>query len=147
MIRRFRIADKEALLLLFRRNVPAYFAPEEEADLDRFLDKHGETFFVAEEDGVIQGGGGYVVPAEGGVGMIAWYFVHPESHGQGWGRQLLTKSLEQLYLHPRVEQIKVRTSQFADRFFARAGFELQRVEKNYWAPGYDLYEMVIQLRR
>jgi ribosomal protein S18 acetylase RimI-like enzyme len=35
----------------------------------------------------------------------------------------------------------VRTSQHAWRFFEKMGFELQKTEKNFWAPGFDLYQM------
>lgn len=38
VIREYEPADKEAVLSLIRANTPEYFAPEEEADLSRYLD-------------------------------------------------------------------------------------------------------------
>jgi hypothetical protein len=35
----------------------------------------------------------------------------------------------------------VRTSQVAYQFYQKAGFDLEKIEKDFWAKGFDLYQM------
>ncbi len=141
MIRKYQSIDREALLQILQQNTPDYFAHEEQADFEQFLTNKGDCFFVAEQDGRLQGGGGYVFKSEESLGVIAWYLVDPNCQGQGIGRQLLDRSLQALETAGPPERIIVRTSQFADSFFAKAGFELKYTEKDFWSPGYDLHFM------
>jgi len=41
----------------------------------------------------------------------------------------------------------VRTSQFVYGFYEKHGFELKKVVKNYWAQGFDLYDMEYKEKR
>ena len=45
------------------------------------------------------------------------------------------------YLESSVQTLIVRTSQLVYRFYEKQGFELEKVVKDYWAEGYDLYLM------
>ena len=44
-----------------------------------------------------------------------------------------------------VKTIIVRTSQLAYQFYGKVGFELEKVEKDFWAAGFDLYLMRLEL--
>jgi hypothetical protein len=39
----------------------------------------------------------------------------------------------------------VRTTQLVYPFYQKAGFTLDKVEQDYWANGFDLYQMMLQL--
>lgn len=142
MIRAYQPTDLKEVMDIFLMNVPDYFAPEEQAELERYLDENSEHYFVYLEEQKIVGAGGYnCLPPQG---RISWYFIHPDYQGRGIGRALAQHALEGLKQHKDIDQIIVRTSQHAWPFFKKLGFDLIKKEKNFWAPGFDLYEMEYQ---
>ena len=46
VIREYEPADKEAVMELLRLNTPRYFAPGEAADLDAYLERERELYYV-----------------------------------------------------------------------------------------------------
>ncbi|WP_299820723.1 GNAT family N-acetyltransferase [uncultured Pontibacter sp.] len=141
MIRLYRPSDKEQLIALLRLNTPAYFAAEEEEDFKSYLDKEAEHYFVVEENCIIVGSGGINYLEEGTQARISWDIVHPAHQGKGIGRALTSFRLQEIQKNTAVQVIMVRTSQFVYKFYEKLGFELEKVEKDYWAKGYDLYQM------
>lgn len=141
MIRPYHPEDHPALLALFQHLVPEYFAPAEEADYRHYLNHEAEGYFVAETEGRIIAAGGLNQAPEAGVMRLAWDLVHSQCHGQGWGSQLIQHRLAQLQQRSDIHTIEVRSSQLAYRFYQRQGFTLCQVEKDYWAPGFDLYRL------
>ena len=89
VIRENEPADKEAVLSLIRANHAEYFAPEEEADLSRYLDCEREWFYVLLFDGKIVGCGGINLADERTTGKISWDILHPEYQGRSLGTRLL----------------------------------------------------------
>lgn len=147
MIRVYKATDQPRLLELLRLNTPDYFAPEEEADFIRYLGIHQEEHFVWEEDDrLLACGGGNWYP-DSDDGRVAWFIVDPDTQGRGIGMKILQYCLDHLRTNPKTDKIIVRTSQMAEGFFARAGFKTVRREKDYWAPGFDLVEMVVEVVR
>lgn len=137
-IERYDDNNRDELLHIFRLNVPKYFAAEEEADLILFLDNYAQDFYVCKIDGKLMGCGGHNMKDE--LGVLSWYIVHPDSHGMGIGRALVDHNIEVLK-SKGFKRIRVRTSQFTDKFYEKFGFELTHIEKDYWAKGIDLYQM------
>lgn len=45
------------------------------------------------------------------------------------------------------DKIVVRTTQFGFRFYEKVGFQLENVEKDFWAQGFDLYQMSVELKK
>lgn len=142
MIRAYRPEDFPSVIQLFQLNTPQYFAPEEQHDLEEYLGKHAQHFFIFEKDQRIQGAGGYNLLED--EARISWYFIHPDAQGQGIGKALVQHSLNELKKAHGVPKIMVRTSQHAWRFFEKMGFELKMTEKDFWAPGFDLYQMELK---
>lgn len=141
IIREYNVADKQEVIDLLRRNTPQYFAPEEEADLIYYLEKEIEYYYVIAVDNQIVGSGGFNFSGNPKIGKISWDILHPEFQGKSLGSALLHYRIEKLRTFAAVEKITVRTSQVAYRFYEKLGFKLVRVVDDYWADGFDLYEM------
>lgn len=141
MIRPYQTSDHPKVIEIFQQNTPKFFALEEQTDLERFLERNGENYWLIEQEGVIAGCGGIVFSEDKRVGRIAWDFFSPNFQGQGLGRQLTSFRLAEIRKNRDVQKIIVRTSQLAHSFYAKFGFEVEKIEENYWAPGLHLYDM------
>lgn len=144
IIREYHPSDKPHLLAILRLNIPKYFSESEFDDLSRYLDDAIELYYVVEADNKIIGAGGINFDDDH-TGVISWDYLHPSFHGKGIGRRLLQYRLDILRSMPHIKKIRVRTSQFTHGFYAKGGFELKEIKKDYWAPGFDLYLMEIEL--
>jgi N-acetylglutamate synthase-like GNAT family acetyltransferase len=140
-IRTYQPEDRQAVMELFDCNCPQYFAPEERADLETYLEKELEDYFVVEVDGQVLAAGGINLQDAGQKGVLSWDMIHPDYHGRGIGKELVRFRIRHLQEKYRVKEIRVRTAQFTHGFYAKCGFELQEIVVDYWAPGYDLYDM------
>jgi [ribosomal protein S18]-alanine N-acetyltransferase len=143
-IKDYNSKDKGRILELLRLNTPKYFDPQEEQDLLRFLEGELEEYFVVEADGAIVGCGGMNYENDLETGIISWDIFHPDYQGKSLGTQLTQFRLKKLNELETIKTIKVRTSQHTWRFYEKQGFRLLRTEENFWAPGIDLYEMIIK---
>jgi len=141
-IRPYQVNDKKSLLALLGLLVPTYFAEEEIADLDRYLDQEIELYFVAELHGKIVAAAGINFEKEAGTGKLSWDFVHPEEQDKGIGKKMLQHRLDILKSMVDIHMISVRTSQLAFQFYEKNGFEIVDIRKDYWAPGFDMYKMI-----
>jgi len=141
MIRKYHPSDKSAVIDIFQQNTPDYFAVEEQADLEQFLLTNGNNYWLIEQDGLVAGCGGIVINEGLNEGRIAWDFLSPNFQGQGLGRQLTEFRLTEIRKTPSIQRIVVRTSQLAYKFYAKFGFQTEKIEEDYWAPGLDLYAM------
>ncbi|WP_221650063.1 GNAT family N-acetyltransferase [Bacteroides sp. K03] len=139
-IREYVPSDKEAVLRLIRLNTPHYFAPEEEADLSRYLEKEREYYYVVLFGTEVVGCGGINMAEGGKRGKISWDIIHPDWQGRSLG-SLLLKYRMGVIKSLGADRITVRTSQVAYLFYQKRGFMLKKVEKDYWAKGFDMYAM------
>jgi N-acetylglutamate synthase-like GNAT family acetyltransferase len=141
MIRPYHPTDYAILLEMWRLNTPTYFGPEEEPHFVEFLTTHTTPFYVIEQSGSVVGCAGYRYEEATHTGQVSWFVFHPRVQGQGLGRQMLHYCLDRLREFPDLQKIIVRTSQMAAGFFAKSGFVTVYIEKDHWAPGFDLYLM------
>lgn len=146
-IRPYQPSDADALLIIFRKNVPQAFGEEEVSDYAEFLQTLNLPYFVAEQDGRVMGTCGYYIPADNepaqrGFVRIVWIFSDPDTKGLGVGSALLTYCLAAIRQQAPDRPIECRTSQVAYRFFERFGFQVQYTKPDYWVPGLDLIYMV-----
>ena len=141
MIRKYSYQDKTEVIKLLRLNTPEYFDPSEEEDLVNYLNKEIEDYYVVVEDSRIVGAGGinYFLPEK--TARISWDMIKPNSQGKGIGMQLIKHRIDRIKQNNSIENIIVRTSQHAYRFYEKTGFKLKKIEKDYWAKGFDLYIM------
>jgi len=141
MIRPYHKSDKSQLLALLNLNIPRFFAPSEVADFADYLENHVEQYFVVELEGNIVGCGGINYFPEAATARISWDIIHPHYQGKGMGRALMLHRINEIKKDPAIQTILVRTTQLVYPFYEKLGFVLEKTEKNFWAPGFDLYQM------
>ncbi|MCW3467121.1 GNAT family N-acetyltransferase [Chitinophaga nivalis] len=141
-IRPYTATDKFDVLTLLQLNTPRFFSPEEEEDLIHYLDHEAEQYFVVTRHYQIIGAGGINLTDNNQTGKISWDFLHPDFQGKGIGSRLLQYRIEKLKAVAGIKTIRVRTSQLAYGFYEKNGFVLQEITKDYWAKGYDMYDMI-----
>ena len=141
MIRAYTSKDKDEIINLLRLNTPLYFAPSEETDLMAYLDQHREDYFVVENKGNIVGAGGINYFVYNHEARLSWDIIHPDFQGRGIGKELTQHRINLLKNNPAVNIVYVRTTQLVYQFYQRMGFVLEKTEKDFWAKGFDLYQM------
>lgn len=140
-IRNYNPSDKDKIITLLRLNTPQFFSPAEEADLLEYLGQHATDYYVAAEDNNILGCGGINLTPDGNTARISWDIVHPNYQGKGIGSALTKFRLQKIKEMEGIKTITVRTSQMAYQYYAKFGFTLKEIIKDYWADGFDLYSM------
>jgi [ribosomal protein S18]-alanine N-acetyltransferase len=141
-IREYEAKDKNEVINLIRLNTPEYFAVEEEDYLIKYLETEIELYYVLLNDQKIVGCGGINFMDNNTIGKISWDIFHPDFQGKSLGAKLLKHRIEKLNSINGIQKIIVRTSQVAYKFYLKQGFELLEVKKNYWAEGFDMYNMI-----
>ena len=141
MIRNYTKKDKSTLIELLRQNTPEYFDLSEEIEFINYLDNELEDYFVYELDFKIIGAGGINYFLEEKSARISWDMVDSKSQEKGIGKKITQHRINHLKRNSEVETIRVRTSQYAYKFYGKMGFELEKIEKDYWAKNFDLYLM------
>lgn len=134
-------SDKGDLLNIFQRNVPNYFDELEKDEFSDYLDVHGSSYLVLEINNRIIGGTGYQINLAKATGSITWIFLDPNYTGKGIGKLAVEYCHNILKSDSNLRTFSVRTAQFTFEFFEKMGYKIIHFEKDYWARGYDLYEM------
>ena len=147
MIRLYKKEDKEKLLKLLRLNTPQYFASSEEPDFVTYLNEASENYYVVEEDDSIVGAGGINYFYDDALARLSWDIIDPAFQGKGIGTELLRHRIARIEREQGIELIVVRTTQLVYKFYQKAGFELVKTEKDFWAEGFDLYQMEMQVQK
>jgi ribosomal protein S18 acetylase RimI-like enzyme len=140
-IREYETNDKDDVIKLVRLNTPEFFATDEEEDLNKYLETERELYFVLLYDGKIVGSGGINFADGKTIGKISWDIFHPDFHGKYLGTNLLKHRIDILNSIDSIQKITVRTSQATYKFYEKQGFELFETIKDYWADGFDMYNM------
>ena len=140
-IREYQSKDKNEVINLIRLNTPEYFAVDEEEDLNKYLETERELYYVLLYDQKIVGCGGINFAGNSTTGIISWDIFHPDYQGKSLGTKLLKHRIDKLNSIDGIQKITVRTSQVAYKFYEKQGFELIETKKDYWAEGFDMYNM------
>ena len=141
MIRAYSNTDKPKIIELLRKNTPEYFDSSEEKDLKNYLENEVEEYFVYERNSEIIGAGGINYFVEEKLARISWDIIDPNSQGKGIGKELTQYRINHLKRNLNIEFIIVRTTQLVYKFYEKLGFELEKIEKNFWSKNFDLYQM------
>ena len=146
-IREYDTKDKNEVINLIRLNTPEYFGVEEESDLNKYLETERELYYVLLNDQKIVGCGGINFFENNTIGRISWDIFHPDYQGKSLGTKLLKHRIDKINSIESIQKITVRTSQVAYKFYEKQGFELFEIKKDYWAEGFDLYNMELKRSR
>jgi [ribosomal protein S18]-alanine N-acetyltransferase len=142
MIQAYQSKDKIQALELIRLNTPVYFAPEEETEFKAYLEEKLEEYFVYKINNTMVACGGINYGFDQGTAVrIAWDMVHPDYQKQGIGGELLQFRINKIKENSAIKRIIVRTAASTHKFYEKKGFKLISIGKDYWAEGFDLYEM------
>jgi ribosomal-protein-alanine N-acetyltransferase len=145
MIRAYSESDKPEVIKLLQLNTPEYFDPSEEIEFIDYLDNKIEDYFVVLRKSKIVGAGGINYFPDENMSRISWDMIHPDYQGKGVGKELIQYRIELIKASSKnIELIVVRTSQLTYKFYKKMGFELDKIEKDFWAKGFDLYQMIIK---
>jgi ribosomal protein S18 acetylase RimI-like enzyme len=145
MIRKYTESDFEDVLNLIDLNIPKYFEPKEKMDFIDYLLNKREDYFVCQDKGKTIACAGINYFYEDRIARLSWDMVHPDYHRKGIGRELTEFRISLISSDNKIDSIVVRTSQHANRFYEKLGFELIKIVENYWADSFHLYEMHLVL--
>jgi [ribosomal protein S18]-alanine N-acetyltransferase len=140
-IREYETKDRNQVINLIRLNTPKYFAVDEEEDLNKYLETERELYYVLLYDQKLVGCGGINFADNKTTGKISWDILHPDYQGKSLGTKLLKYRIDKLNSIDGIKKITVRTSQVAYKFYEKQGFKLFEIKKDYWAEGFDMYNM------
>ncbi|MTI20685.1 GNAT family N-acetyltransferase [Fulvivirga sp. RKSG066] len=135
----YKMEHRERLLEIFRLNTPKYFAPAEEGDFSLYLSEYPSSYFIIKSMGTIAGCGGYY--GQGHVGRLSWNMIDPIYYAQGLGKTLINYCIDQMLNDHSITTMEVRTSQHAQSFYLKFGFNVIEHKKDFWGTGLDLYTM------
>ncbi len=145
-LRPYRAEDQSDCLAIFDSNVPKYFSPQERPLFEAFLAAlPGPYLVIADDEGLIQGCGGFAVTA--GEGSMCWGMIGKPWHGRGLGTRLLQARIEQLQADPAVHSIRLDTSQHTRAFYERLGFQQTGFKEHGYAPDLHRIDMTLRWRR
>lgn len=146
-MRPYKNEDLEAVLAVFRSNIPKYFVPTEEAELREFLAAHAEAYYVCEVDGEVVGAGGFAANSDGQTVSLCWGMVRSDHLGTGLGKKLTMFRIEKARENFGGRPIVISTSQHTQGFYEKLGFEMTRHTPDGYGPGIDKCEMRLDRSR
>jgi len=140
-IRRYLPEDKELVLQLLDLNTPKFFDEAEREDFNHYLEEEIEDYFLVEDANEVLGVGGINYFLEERIARISWDIIKPNAQGKGIGGLLTKHRIRYLNQNNKIDTIVVRTTQLVFKFYEKMGFKLVEIKKDFWADGFDLYQM------
>ena len=135
--------DRETCLTIFDANCPAYFAPNERADYESFLDAVPGRYEVCEAAGRVVAAFGLIDDEKNGV-SLNWIMLDPGSQGAGIGSAIMERVISAGKATP-FSVIKIAASHKSAPFFARFGAVATVLTEDGWGPGMDRVDMELRL--
>ena len=143
IIRRYQLADLDAVVAIFRSNIPKYFGPSEELGLHDFLRDYSDDYYVVAVDSEVVGAGGIALNGDLDPPTVSlcWGMVREDHLGTGLGRALtefrIGLSSEK---YPGVP-MTIGTSQHTEGFYQKFGFMTVEHTPDGYGPGIDICRM------
>lgn len=140
IIRPYQPADIEAVVDVFRSNIPKYFGPDEEAGLRDFLRDLSEDYYVAEVDREVVGAGG-IAKNDDDTASLCWGMVRADLIGTGLGKMLTEFRIEKARERFGNLPLAISTSQHTEGFYKKLGFITTEHTQDGFGPGIDICKM------
>lgn len=137
--RPFSSADTESCLAIFDANSPAYFAPDERADYESFLETSPDGYEVCEVAGRIVAAFGLMSDDPDGE-RLNWIMLDPDSKGVGLGSKIMNRVIS-LGRASQSPLIRIAASHKSAPFFAKFGAVARVRTQDGWGPGMDRVDM------
>ena len=142
MMRKFINGDLEAVVAIFRSNIPKYFSPAEEAGLRDFL-ANCSDYYVAEKDAVIIAAGGIAKNSDDTV-SLCWGMVRNDLIGTGVGKKLTEFRIALSSKKFGDLPLTICTSQHTKGFYESLGFRVTEQIVDGFGPGIDNCKMRLE---
>ena len=139
--RNYRPSDLDAVIAIFRSNIPKYFGPEEEPGLREFLAAmRSDEYYVIEIDDEIVGAGGIALNDDDTV-SLCWGMVREDRLGTGLGRKLTEFRIAASREKFGDRAMVTSTSQHTEGFYEMFGFRTVEHTPDGFGPGIDTCKM------
>lgn len=139
----YKARDKDACLSLFNENCPAYFAPNEKADFEEFLDSHPDGYQLCIMDDKVVGVFD-VIPKDKDECSIVWIMLGEAAQGKGIGTKMMEEALAKA-VKLNARKIHIATSHVAYKFFENFGAAIIKETENGWGPNMHKIDMLVTL--
>ncbi|GAB2544981.1 hypothetical protein GCM10027065_15680 [Rhodanobacter koreensis] len=134
--------DKQACLGIFDANCPEFFAPNERADYESFLDADPANYELCVANAHVVGAFG--LSGHGSHDRrLNWILLSPSSHGVGIGSAIMER-VASLAQDAGLDLIAIAASHKSAPFFARFGAVAMRTTENGWGPGMHRIDMELR---
>ena len=142
-IRPYKSTDLDAVVAIFRSNIPKYFGPSEEAGLHDFLRDYSNDYYVVEIDGEVVGAGGIALndDADPQTVSLCWGMVRADHLGTGLGKTLTAFRIGLASEKFPGVPMTIGTSQHTEGFYQKFGFRTVEHTPDGFGPGIDICKM------
>jgi predicted GNAT family N-acyltransferase len=139
-------ADLEAVVAIFRSNIPKYFTPEEEPGLHTFMNDRLEDYYVVEVRGEVVGCGGIALNADIDPQTVSlcWGMVREDHLGTGLGKALTEFRIGLAKKNYPGLALTIGTSQHTEGFYQKYGFVTVEHTPDGYGPGIDMCRMRLE---
>ena len=144
-LRKFQETDTDAVVEIFRSNIPKYFGPGEEPGLYDFLRDHADDYYVVEVGGEVIGSGGIALnDLESPTVSLCWGMIREDHLGTGLGKKLTEFRIDLAREKYAGLPLTIGTSQHTQGFYEKFGFQLVEHTPNGYGPGIDMCRMRLE---
>lgn len=139
-IRPYLEKDIDAVVAVFRSNIPKYFEYSEEPGLREFLAEFADNYSVIDLNGDIVGAGGIALNDDDTV-SLCWGMVHNDHLGTGLGKLLTEYRIERSRELFSDKPMVTSSSQLTEGFYKKFGFVTVEHTPDGFGPGLDICKM------
>lgn len=152
-IRPYRPADYSDCIQAFDSNCPGFFADDEKEEFQELLQSFAQAetaenasgvyYYVTETEGRIVACAGFYLPPDDSPATLVWGMVARDHHRKGIGDTLLKYRLNKIQELRPGTRVLLDTTQLSYGFFERSGFRVTKITTDFYAPGLDRYDMIL----
>ena len=135
--------DRKACLGIFDANCPAFFAPNERNDFEKFLDANPDGYEVCVVNEQVAGAFGLFGNHERRK-SLNWILIDPELQGMGIGSAIIERIVG-LGRDLELRLLNIAASHKSAPFFAKFGAVTVSVVENGWGPSMNRVDMELHL--
>lgn len=140
----YKAENKAACLAIFDQNCPRYFAPNERADYESFLNETPKGYECCVFEGTVVAAYGLIVTGST-RGSLNWIMISPQAQGRGIGAAIMERVFEEAR-RQHLELIDIAASHHSMGFFAKYGAQTVKEQIDGWGPHMHRVDMELRQR-